>query len=180
MSRTGQSSPDLNLKKTCPGRLTTRFTPIFCNLADGKLGVVPPVCLKEFLVQSGLRTEVLREVGPPRVGGPCFDSVSGLKEFKMKSLFGLAMAFGVAFAMMPDTAEARSCCRQQRCCKPARTRCCHTQRQSCCAPAATCCATAAPCATGCSTGCSATAAPAAAAPAAAPQPPVENAPKPAA
>jgi len=45
----GQSSSILNLKKTYPSRLTSRFTPIFCNLAEGKLGVVPPVCPKEFL-----------------------------------------------------------------------------------------------------------------------------------
>ena len=108
----------------------------------------------------------------------------------MTRLFGLALAFGVAFAMTPDTAEARHCGGRQRCCRTAHSHrghnhgCC-AQQQSCCAPAATCCATAAPCATGCTSGCSATgagygnAAPAAAAPAAAPQPPVENAPKPA-
>ena len=158
--------------------MTTRFTPIFCNLAGGKLGVVPLVCPKEFLAQRSVWTEVLWEVGSPRVGGPCLDFVSGLKEFKMNRLFGLAMAFGVAFAMSSDTAEARSCCRQPRCCKPAKVRCCHTPRQSCCAPAPTCCAPA-PCAAGCTTGCSAAAAPAAAAPATAPTPPVENAPKPA-
>ncbi len=98
----------------------------------------------------------------------------------MNRLFGLALAFGVAFAMSTDTAEARNCCRQPRC-KPARSHCCHTQQQSCCAaPAPTCCAPAA-CSTGCgATGCGATMAPAASAPTAAPTPPVENAPKPAA
>ena len=78
----------------------------------------------------------------------------------MNRLFGLALAFGVVFAM-GGVAEARSCC------KPAKVKCCKA------APA--------PCGSACGTagGCSAVAAPAAA-PAAAPQPPVENAPKPAA
>ena len=75
MSRFQQSSPILNLKKTSLGRLTTSVTSIFCNLADGKLGVVSPVFPKEFLAQNGLRTELLREVGLPRVGGPCLKTV---------------------------------------------------------------------------------------------------------
>lgn len=38
----------------------------------GKLGAGSPVYLKEFLVQNGLGTELLREVGVPRVGHPVF------------------------------------------------------------------------------------------------------------
>ena len=38
----------------------------------GKLGAGSPVYLKEFLVQNGLGTELLREVGVPRVGHHVF------------------------------------------------------------------------------------------------------------
>ena len=143
----------------------------------GKLGAGSPVFAKEFLAQNGLGTELLREVGVPKVGHHVLGSSLVSKEIRMNRFFGLAMAFGVVFAMS-GVAEARSCCKPARvkCCKAPRTRCCKTERQHCNAAPVSCCnAVAAPCASGCS----AVAAPAAA-PAVAPQPPVENAPKPAA
>ena len=46
--------------------------PIFCCLAEGKLGADSPVFAKEFLAQNGLGTELLREVGVPKVGHHVF------------------------------------------------------------------------------------------------------------
>ncbi len=55
-----------------PSRLTCWIVPIFCCLAKGKLGAASPVFAKEFLAQNGLGTELLREVGVPKVGHHVF------------------------------------------------------------------------------------------------------------
>jgi len=60
------------LGKTFLSRLTCRNLPIFCCLAGGKLGAASPVFAKEFLAQNGLGTELLREVGVPKVGHHVF------------------------------------------------------------------------------------------------------------
>ena len=60
------------LGKTSLSRLTCRNLPIFCCLAEGKLGADSPVFAKEFLAQNGLGTELLREVGVPKVGHHVF------------------------------------------------------------------------------------------------------------